>query len=49
MLKSFIGRVEIIALATALVLTGPVLAVLGNTVLPVVALGGDDLLDLSAL
>ena len=49
MLKSFISRVEIVAFGTALVLAGPVLAVLWDSMLPVVPLGRDNLVDLRAL
>ncbi len=42
MLKWFVHGVQIIALATALMLTIVVLTVLGNAMLPVVTFGGDD-------
>jgi hypothetical protein len=48
-LKRFVSRIEVIALATALMLTNPVLEVLRYAVLPVATFGGDDLVDSRAL
>jgi hypothetical protein len=48
-LKSLISRIKIVAFSTALVLADPVLAVLWDSMLPVVPLDRDNLVDLRAL